>query len=145
MKKIFIETSVFIRFLTKDDPQKYEDCVMLFKLIEEGKIRPYISNIVILEIIFILNRHYNFAKARVLEVIDKLLLLRNLTLIEKTNTTPSLSLFKKYNIKYGDCLIANQLKKGITLVSYDKDFDNVKNLKVLSPKLVVKQAIEISS
>jgi len=31
----------------------------------------------------------------------------------------------KYKVKYGDCLIATQIPKGVTLVSYDKDFDKL--------------------
>ena len=137
MKKIFIDTSVFIRFLTKDNPKKYEDCLLLLQLVSEGKIKPYISNIVIMELIFILDRHYNFPKSKVTDAIARLYLLRNLTVIEKTNTKIALGLYQKFNIKYGDCLIASQVKKGIILISYDEEFDKITNLSVRVPEDVI--------
>lgn len=125
MHKVFIDTSVFIRFLTQDDKQKAQDCEHLFELVEQGKLRPYISNIVILEIQFVLTRLYNFPKNKVLVDIGNLLALRNLTLVEKTDTKKALSLHKRYNIKYPDCLISTQVSKDTKTVTYDEDFSKI--------------------
>ena len=132
-RKVFIETSVFIRFLTQDDLDKFAHCVRLFELISEGKIIPYSSNVVIMEIIFILARHYSFPKKQVLDVIESLLRLRNLTLIEKTNTQIAIKLFSKHMIKYGDCLIASQVPAKMTLLTYDADFTKLPSLSVSTP------------
>jgi len=131
--KIFIETSIFIRFFTKDDESKYEECVNLFSLIKEGKLIPYTSNVVFLEILFILIRLYKFPKSEVIKDLRRILHLRNITLMEKTNTTKALVLWQKHNIKYGDCLIATQVPKGVTLITYDRDFSRLKTLKVATP------------
>lgn len=136
--RVFIETSVFIRFLTQDDLKKYKHCQRLFEAVTEGKIRPYTSNTVIMEIIFILERHYHFPKHKVLSAIDKLLLLRNLTLVEKTNTKHALALYKDHGIKYGDCLIVSQIPAEVTLISYDSDFKKIKELKTISPEELLK-------
>ena len=136
MVKVFIETSVFMRFLTADDAQKFKDCVVLFEKVEQGKIRPYVSNIVILEILFLLTKLYKFPKAKVLADIGKILNLRNLTLIEKTDTRTALKMFDEYNIKYADCLIAGQIPKQTTLLTYDEDFKKLKDLKTASPTQV---------
>lgn len=136
MAKIFIETSVFMRFLTSDDAQKFQDCVSLFEKVEEGKIRPYTSNIVILEILFLLTKLYKFPKVKVLSDIGKILNLRNLTLIEKTDTKMALNLFHKFNIKYADCLIAGQIPKATILLTYDEDFKKLKSLKIANPSEV---------
>lgn len=125
MTKVFIDSNIFIRYLTQDDPKKASDCIRLFEMIEQGQLRPYTSNIVILEIQFVLIKQYKFLKAGVIEDIRTLLSLRNLTLIEKTDTKAALLLYKKYNIKFGDCLIATQIPKGVKLVSYDKEFQKI--------------------
>lgn len=138
MKKIFIETSVFIRFLTKDDKRKLQDCIRLFRRVEVGKTRPYTSNIVIQEILFVLTRIYNFSKSEVIKDIQKILELRNMSLIEKTDTKTALGLFKKHAVKYGDCLIATQVPKGVKLVTYDKDFSKIKALAVTTPAELTK-------
>ena len=40
LRKVFIETSVFIRFLTDDDRQKAAEAERLFERIEKGEIDP---------------------------------------------------------------------------------------------------------
>lgn len=139
MRKAFIETSVFIRFLTRDNEEKYQECIKLFEQISLGKILPYTSNTVIAEIIFILKRHYNFPKKKILSAIEKLLILRNLTLIEKTDTKQALKFFAKYNIKYGDALIAAQVPIKVSLLTYDADFIKVPSLNTKMPKDILTQ------
>lgn len=136
--KTFIETSIFIRFFTKDDAKKYGECANLFGLVEEGKLVPYISNIVLQEILFVLTRLYKFSKSEVTKDLRKILNLRNITLIEKTDSREALSFWEKHNIKYGDCLIATQVPKGVTLVSYDADFFKLPFLSVATPSKVSK-------
>lgn len=126
MTKVFIDSNIFIRFLTQDDPHKAIQCTEFFKKIGEGSLRPYISGLIILEIQFVLIRIYKFPKAKVLDDINTILTLRNLTLIEKANTKIALDLYKKHNIKYADCLIATQIPKGTQLVTYDKEFEKLK-------------------
>ena len=52
------------------------DCTKLLEIIENGKLRPYTSNIVIFEIIFVLNRIYKFSEKEVLGSIKKILGIR---------------------------------------------------------------------
>lgn len=137
MKKVFIETSVFIRYLTKDDPDKFNDCVRLFERIEEGKLIPYVSNVVIMEIIFVLIGLYRFPKRKVLAAVADVLKMRNVVLIEKTNTKAGLKQFKSLQVKYGDCLIAAQVPQRSRLLTYDADFRKFPSLAVASPKEVI--------
>lgn len=131
--KIFIDTSILIRFFTHDLPDKVEECERIFEVIKEGKIKPYISNVVYMELIFVLTRQYKFKKNIVVKALEDLLNIRNLTVIEETNTKQALEFYKKNNIKYGDCLIATQIPKGVILVAYDKDFSKIPSLKSITP------------
>jgi len=133
VEKIFLETSVFIRYFTADDKKKFKDCVRLLEIIEKGKARPYTSNIVIFEVLFVLARIYKFSKKEVLEGIQKILDLRNLTLVEKTNTRKALETFQKLNIKFPDCLITTQVPRNSKIATYDEDFAKIKTLSVTDP------------
>lgn len=134
--RVFIDTSILIRFFTHDLPDKVNECERIFEFIKEGKIKPYISNVVYMELIFILTRQYKFKKNIVVKVLEDLLRLRNMTLIERTNTRQALKVYKSNNIKYGDCLIVAQIPKGMTLVTYDADFSKI-------PSLISKTPAEI--
>ena len=133
MDKLFLETSIFIRYFTEDDPRKFQDCVRLLEIIEKGKLRPYTSNIVVFEILFVLTGIYQFSKKDVIEAIKKILTLRNLALIEKTNTKRAIKLFEKYSIKFPDCLISTQIPQGVKIVTYDDDFKKIDGLTSIDP------------
>lgn len=133
MAKVFLETSFFIRYFTADNKAKFKDCVSLIEIVESGKIRPYTSNIVIFEILFVLTKIYGFAKKESLDAIKKILSLRNITLVETTNTREAIKLFEKYNIKYPDCLISTQAPQGTILVTYDEDFKKIEKLTSADP------------
>ncbi len=135
-KRVFIDTSIFIRFLTQDDQVRYRDCLEFFKLVENGVIRPYTSNIVILEIIYVLVSLYKFPKVQVLKAIEAILKLRNLV-IYKTDTIKAIEVFQKFKIKYGDCLIASQILN-LILISYDTEFTKIDWIKVVEPIDLVK-------
>gem|GEM_PF-5062500 len=36
MEKVFVDTNIFLRYLTKDDPAKYERCREIFKKAKEN-------------------------------------------------------------------------------------------------------------
>lgn len=132
-RRIFIETSVFIRFLTRDDSKKAADCERLFELVEAGEMRPCISNIVVLEIVYVLQKLYGFSRTDVARAVEKVIELRNLVLVEKTNTRGALAHWKERSAKYGDCLIASQVPRGVPIITYDADFQAFPELNVLSP------------
>lgn len=131
--KVFIDTSILIRLFTHDLSDKVEECEKIFEYIKEGKIKPYISNVVYMELIFVLTKQYKFKKDIVIKALEDLLSIRNLTIIEKTNTRQALEFYKKNNMKYGDCLIATQVPKGVTLITYDADFSKTPSLKPQTP------------
>lgn len=117
-----------------DDEKKFKDCLRLLEIIEKGKIRPYTSNIIILEIIFVLIRIYKFPKKKVLDGIKKILNLRNFTLIETTNAKEAIKIFKSHNVKFPDCLIATQIPEGAKMVTYDQDFQKINGIFTAEPK-----------
>lgn len=132
-QKVFLDSNIFIRFLTRDNEKMYHDCLNFFELIKNGKLRPYTSNIVILETIFVLTKIYKFPKQDVLKDMKLLWHLRNLTLIEVTDTKKALKYYQKYSVKYQNCLIASQVPEKIKLVTYDRDFKKIKEIQKANP------------
>ena len=135
--KLFLDTNIFLRFLIAEDPKSHADSAKLFSLFKDGKYTPYTSNTVISELIYVLIKIYKQAKPEVLKKIAVLLKLRNLVLIEKTNTHTALEYYKRLNIKLGDCLIATQIPKGVVLCTYDQDFKNIPNLICKTPEEII--------
>lgn len=144
MKQIFIDTNVFLRYLVDDQSLQHKDSMALIEACESGRFRPYTSGVVLSELIFVLIKLYKQPKKEVLDSIDKLLLIRNLTLIDKTNTPPALAFYRKFNVKFGDCLIASQIPAKAALITYDKDFSKFK-LELSATPAEILSALDSSS
>lgn len=135
--KIFFDSNIYLRHLVPENPILYKQVETLLRLTEQGKITPYSSNIVITEVVYVLTRTYKFPKQKVIAWIKQLFGSRNFVLLEKTDTPKALQLYSKYNIKFGDCLIATQIPKGVTLCSYDKDFTLIPFLNTATPDKII--------
>lgn len=133
MKKLFLDTNIFLRFFLRDDENQYQDVCRLFAKIEEGNFKPYTSSIVFLELNYVVRNIYKLPIEEVLDYITAVRKMRGMTVIDKTDTDKAINLYKKYKIKLGDCFIATQLPKEAILLSYDTDFKKVKEIKSQTP------------
>jgi predicted nucleic acid-binding protein len=135
MRKSFIDTNIFLRYLTKDDPSKYGKCREIFKKAVEGKIELATSGIVVAELIWTLLSYYKVQKADVIEKISIIVSTDNLHIPDKDIITDALVLYSRKNIDYIDAYNAVFMKRhGFEeIYSYDEDFDAVENIKRTEP------------
>ncbi len=70
MGKKFIDTNIFLRYLTRDDPSKYDKFKSLFKKAIEGKTALVTSGMVVAELIWTLSSYYRVPKADIIEKIS---------------------------------------------------------------------------
>ena len=135
MKKKFIDTNIFLRYLTKDDPLKYEKCREVFKKAVDGKINLATSGIVIAELIWTLLSYYKATKADVIEKILIIVNTENLHIPDKNIIADALVLYGRKNIDYIDAYNAVFMKyHGFQeIYSYDEDFDAIEDIKREEP------------
>jgi predicted nucleic acid-binding protein len=125
MERVFVDTNIFLRYLTKDDPAKYDRCREVFKKAIEGEISLFTSEMVIAELIWTLLSYYRVPKAEVIEKVSIIISTSNLHLDNKSIIADSLVLFSQKNIDYIDAYNAVFMKsQGLKKIySYDEDFD----------------------
>lgn len=135
MKKVFLDTNIFLRFLVEAKGKQFRECVRLFELVESGQIKGVICSVVVLEIYFTLRSFYGFSFEKCGQILSRVLKLKNLKIRDDFDYSQALDLFLETKIKFADCLIASLgfLKKGGWLVSYDKDFDKL-GVKRIEPR-----------
>ena len=133
MKKLFLDTNIFLRFFLRDNESQYQNVCRLFAKIEKGAFKPYTSSIVFLELNYVIRTIYKLPIDEVLGYIDAVKKMRGMIAIEKTDSGNAISIYKKHKIKLGDCFIATQLPKGTILLSYDADFKKVKEIQSQTP------------
>lgn len=131
MSREFVDTNVFLRYLTRDDPSKYEKCRELFKKAIAGELEIATSGMVIAELVWTLLSYYRVPKADVIEKVSIIVGTENLFIPDKDIIADALVLYARRNIDYIDAYNATLMKyHGLQgIYSYDEDFDSVETLK----------------
>ncbi len=125
----FVDTNVFIRYLTKDDPDKAEACFELFKQASSKQIALTTTEAVITEVVYVLSskKTYNLTRDEVRIRLYPLLSVPGLQLSQKQTYLHALDLYATYNIDFEDAVIVAQMEqqKINDLYSYDRGFDQI--------------------
>ena len=131
----FVDTNIFLRFLTNDDPVRADACEELFTRAVAGKEKLFTSELVIAEIVWVLESYYELDKKEIRLKIEKILNTKNLYCPNKEVILHALAAYDEKNIDYIDAYNAFLIKlAGITeLYSYDKHYDRLPWLKRLEP------------
>ena len=133
----FVDTNIFIRYLTHDDQKKYRACLHLFQKAEQGEIELTTSAEVVSEVVFVLSsKIYNLPRPFIQTALSKLLGLSGFKLPERTIYLRALNLFAIHAIDYEDCMtVARMEQNNLTqLYSYDKDFNRFDQVKRMEPE-----------
>lgn len=103
--------------------------------IEERAERVVISVVVLLEVVFTLERTYRVNKRQIREMMSDLVSLPGIQLSEKHLCFTALDLYVNLNISFGDAYNAALMaSRGLSEVySWDTDFDRVLNLMRIVP------------
>jgi len=135
MEPKFADTNIFLRYLTRDDPVKYERCRDIFKKAIEGKILLATSGMVIAELIWTLLSYYKVPKSEIVEKISIIINMENLYIPDEKIITDALVLYSRKNIDYIDAYntILMRNHRINEIYSYDEDFDVVEGIKRKEP------------
>jgi len=131
----FLDTNIFIRFLTDDVPEKVDACEEIFKKAVEKQETLFTTDLVIAEIVWVLESFYELPKNEIQDKVEKILNTPNLICPHKDLILSALILYSEKNIDYIDAYNALILKEsGIEeLYSYDKHYDRIDWLTRLEP------------
>jgi predicted nucleic acid-binding protein len=122
MASLFVDTNVFLRFLTNDDPAKAKRAETLFRDAMRGKIRLATSLLVIAEIIWTLESYYKLDKPDIAAKVEKILNTPNLDCPEAPLIFMALDLYVHENIDFVDAYHGFYMREqGLTqILTYDR-------------------------
>lgn len=133
----FIDTNIFIRYFTKDDPEKAQACFALFKRAESNETILATTEAVIAEVVYVLSskKLYNLNRAEIRARLYPILSLPGLRLSHRQTMLIALDLYVVYPVDFEDALIIAymQQQKISEIYSYDRGFDRVEDVKRLEP------------
>lgn len=118
-----MDTNVFLRFLLRDNKAQSKIAEDLFKKAEKGKIYLWTTDVVILEIVWVLKSFYNSTNKEIQKSVSEILSLKNLKVKNADLLLQAASDFATKNIDFTDCynfqLAQKENKK---ILSFDEDF-----------------------
>ena len=136
MAELFVDTNVFLRYLTDDDPEKAQRAEALFKKAVAGKVALQTSLLVVAEMVWTLESFYQLNKDDIADKIGKILNTPNLRCEERTKVLEALDVYAEKNVDFIDAYHGVVLRDDDTLevVTYDrKHFKRMEWLSIVEP------------
>ena len=131
---MLIDTNIFLELLL--DQKKANECELFLKEILEGKKAAFITSFSIDSVVLAMIRN-NAENKEIINFLTSLkkykgLKIHTFSLKDRIN---ALSLIEKYNLDYEDSIILQTAisTKSTEIVSFDKDFDKVKEINRIEP------------
>src|SRR5687768_15112891 len=102
MKLQFVDTNIFLRHLTKDDPEKALACFELFRLAQQDKIQLTTSESIIAEVVYVLSSKniYDLPHVEIKKRLVPILSIRCLKLEHRETLLRALDLYEMYKLDF---------------------------------------------
>jgi predicted nucleic-acid-binding protein len=136
MDKAFVDTSVILRILVRDDEGKVAAVERLLLSARRSGKRLHVLPVTILEVVWVLEKVYELDRHSIRELADAILNTGELIVENGEVFRKALAVYDEKNVKFADAVmgvwgIARGLK---TVYTYDeKDFRRIGELEVVKP------------
>ena len=131
----FLDTNILLRHLLGDEPTQSPRATAYVQAIEQGRRSAHISDIVVFEVVFTLERGYRRSKAEIQGAVLSLIELPGVLLPAKRKFRDVFRLYVEKNISFADAYHVVMMQKlGLTeIVSFDRDFNRIDPLRRVEP------------
>ena len=135
----FVDTNVFLRYLTGDDEIKAQACYELFQRVNQGEEELFTCEAIVSEVVYVLSSTrapYRLSHDEIRARLVPILTLRGLRLPQKRVYLEALDLYASSPyLDFEDALaVAHMQRQGIAeIVSYDRDFDRIAGIRRIEP------------
>lgn len=136
MTKAFIDTSVILRLLIKDDPAKAKSCEKLLREGEQRGLILYLLPVAIMETVWVLEKIYKFERKTIREIIEAILNTPELKIEMEGIFRKAIKSYEEKNIKFAEAMMGYWgLEKDLSVIfTYDeKDYKRIEGLEVRKP------------
>ena len=136
MKSCFVDTNLFIRYLTNDDPAKADKVDKLLDDAAAGNLKLVTTEMVMAEIVWVLESGYSLKNSDIAPLVRGILATPGLEVINAALVARAVELYETVNIDFIDGYIAAIMEqRGITeLYSFDrKHISRIKKVVRLEP------------
>jgi len=136
MKTCFVNTNLFVRYFTDDDPEKADRVEALLNDASGGEIKLITSDLVMAELIWVLESSYDLKPAAITPMIRAILATPGLEVINGAVVGRALEIYQDQNVDFVDGhIVALAEKLNISdIYSFDKQHvSRIANIKRVEP------------
>jgi predicted nucleic acid-binding protein len=131
MSEIFLDSNILLRHLLQDDPQQSPKATSFLYRVENRALQVRISELVIFETVFTLQRSYKQPKSKIREVLVPLIFLPGILISGKRMWKRTFDLYVDLNLPFADAYHAVLMEnlKLTEMATFDTHFDRVSGIK----------------
>ena len=131
----FLDTNVLLRHLLQDDPRQSPRATALIGRIETGEVRVRLTETVVFETVFTLQRTYKRRPDAIREALLPILELPGVSLPQKARLRRAFATYADQHLPFADAYHAVLMSDlGLSEVySFDEDFDRISGITRLEP------------
>ena len=135
MSPPFLDSNILLCHLHGEHPEHSPRATALLGRIERGELEAQLSDMVVFETVFTLERSYKIPKIEIRDAILALLSLPGIILPGKRRYVRVFEFYAEYNLPFGDAYIAAEMERvGATAIySFDRQFNRVPGIARLEP------------
>ena len=136
MKTCFVDTNLFVRYLTDDDPEKADRVEALLNEATGGEIRLITSDLVMAELVWVLESSYDLKPAAITPMIRAILTTPGWEVINSAVVGRAFEIYQDQNVDFVDGHIAALAEKlNISeIYSFDKKhLSRIENIRRIEP------------
>ncbi len=110
MKKVFVDTNLFIRYLVNDVPEMADAVERLFDTAERGEISLVTGPPVFFEMAWTLKSFYKKSRQYIYECLQSIMGIQGLEVLDSEVLEQSLEIYRNMAVDFGDAYIAASAK-----------------------------------
>jgi predicted nucleic acid-binding protein len=131
----FLDTSLLIRYFTRDDPEKADRVLALLQRVEAGQERVAISPLVVFECVFVLQHTYRLPRQTISEALEDVISLRGMQIPDKALYYRAFDVYVNTNISFADAYNSTYMASlNLTeIYSFDEDSDSLPGIIRVEP------------
>lgn len=135
MADAFLDTNVILRHLLGDVPRQSAQSGAFLARVEKGEVAVRISDTIVFEVVFTLERGYRISKDEIREKVLPLIELPGVELPGKRRFRKVFDLYVDLNISFADAYHAATMQRLRLkqIISFDKEFDRVDGITRVDP------------
>ncbi|MBU0974314.1 PIN domain-containing protein [Patescibacteria group bacterium] len=123
MKKLYVDTNVFLRFLLRDNIKQADVAEKNFTLAKEEKVKIVIISEIIPELVYVLSGIYKLSREKVTKYIESIVKTIYFNVEQRDTWVKVMGIYPQVSVDVEDIFLAVKAKEEDgDVLSFDKDF-----------------------